>query len=386
MHINGATDPHFESVRRAFGSGFDAGRDVGAAVAVWHRGAPVVDLWAGHTDRAREHAWQQDTLCCGFSITKAMTAICILQAVADGHLRLDDRVADYWPEFTANGKQEVTLRQLLSHRAGLVGFHDPMPRDLYFDWTATTQALAAEHPWWPPGERHGYHARTYGFLLGEVLHRATGLTVGEWFRQRIAVPYDIDFHIGLAEADLARCADMLPARIRPGEERSWPDPMRRMLTDMGDPSTPTGAAFQNPTLRPGYMNQRAFRTANLPALNGHGTARAIAQVFSMLGAGTLLPPALLEEATTTHSLGPDEVLKSITRFGLGFMLHHPEAPVSGDNAFGHAGAGGSLAFYDPGNEVAFCFLMNQMQEGVVTGGESASVLVQDLTAVINPPR
>lgn len=370
MQTNGYVDAQFAPVRDAFLAGFDDGRDVGAAIAVVVDGHPVVDLWAGHVDRRRQRTWEQDTLCCMFSVTKAMTAVCVLQAVADGTIRLDDSVASYWPAFAANGKDAITVRQLMCHQAGLVGFHEPVDKDIYYRWDHVCEALAAETPWWPPGSAHGYHARTFGFLLGEVLRRATGQRVRDWYAEHVAEPLGLDFHIGVLPRDVSRCADMLPAKVRLGEPSRLSPEAQQMLRDLNDTSTPTGASFQNPALGPGYMNTAEFRTAEIPALNGHGTARSVAAMYAKLE--NLLPAEILNEATRTHARGPDRVLKSVTRFGLGLMLHDDEAPIGQrTGSFGHAGAGGSMAFYDPNAGVAFCFAMNQMQEGVVTGGTSA---------------
>ncbi len=377
LTLQGASDARFEPVRSAFLEGFAQGRDVGAAVAVTLNGELVVDLWAGYRDRKRTLPWEKDTLCCMFSVTKAMTAICLLQAVAEGSLELDTPVVEYWPEFAANEKQNITPRHLLSHQAGLIGFHEPVSKDIYYDWASVTSALAAERTWWIPGEQHGYHARTYGFLVGELLRRTTGFTVGQWFDRCIAQPLEIDFKVGLADHDLMRCADMLPARIRAGEQKNWSSAMQTMMKSFSDVTTPTGAAFQNPSFGPGYMNSNQFRKAEIPAVNGHGTARGVASFYAQLS--SLLPAEILTEATTTHSLGPDTVLISLTHFGLGLMLHHEESPIGiRDGSFGHAGAGGSMAFYDPEAQLGFCFVMNQMQEGVVTGGESAMRIARSI--------
>ena len=302
LTLQGASDARFEPVCSAFLEGFAQGRDVGAAVAVTLNGELVVDLWAGYRDRKRTLPWEKDTLCCMFSVTKAMTAICVLQAVAEGSLELDTPVVEYWPEFAANEKQDITPRHLLSHQAGLIGFHEPVSKDIYYDWASVTLALAAERTWWTPGEQHGYHARTYGFLLGELLRRATGFTVGQWFAQRIAQPLEIDFKVGLPDHDLMRCADMLPARVRAGEQKNWSAAMQTMMKSFSDVTTPSGAAFQNPSLGPGYMNSSQFRKAEIPAVNGHGTARGVASFYAQLS--SLLPAEILTEATTTHSLGP----------------------------------------------------------------------------------
>ncbi len=350
-------------------SGFSEGRDVGAALGVFLDGELVVDAWAGHTDRKKTQLWQEDTLCCLFSATKGVATVCVLQAVAEGWLQLDEPLSTVWPEFANNGKEQITLRQVLCHQAGLVGLHAPVERELIYDWHGFCAALAGETPWWTPGERHGYHARTFGFLLGELLMRRTGRTIGGWLTEFLSRPHSLDLHVGLGSSDLARCAQMVPARVRAGQN-ALPEGAQAMMKAMQDRSTPTGAAFQNPAMGPGYMNSEQFRSAELPAMNGHGTARDLAKLYALLP--KLLPDELLAEATRVHSSGPDQVLLTHSQFGLGFMVHDEAAPIGMRAAsFGHAGAGGSMAFYDPEAKVGFCFVMNQMQAGVVTGGVSA---------------
>lgn len=369
LELQGDVDPTFMPVADAFLAGFSEGRDVGAALGVVVDGVLVADLWAGHRDRRRTELWEEDTLCCLFSATKGIATICILQALADGSLALDENLSTSWPEFDCNEKSCITLREILSHRAGLIGFHEPVDADLLYDWEAVSRALAVETPWWEPGSLHGYHARTFGFLLGEHLRRKTGQRLGGWLREHLAVPHDLDLHIGLEAGDLDRCAQMVPARVKAGEN-AVPESARAMMEAMRDRSTPTGAAFQNPSLGPGYMNTRQYRMAEFPAMNGHGTARDLAKLYGMLP--DLLPASLITEATRVHSSGPDEVLLTHSEFGLGFMLHHEAAPIGvRSGSFGHAGAGGSMAFYDPAARVGFCFVMNQMQQGVVSGGTSA---------------
>lgn len=380
VQVCGDCLPQFEMVAAAFEEGFVSGRDVGAAVAVWREGSWVVDLWAGHADRRRSRPWVEDTLACFFSVSKAITATCVLQAADRGLLDLQAPVASYWPEFAQAGKHSVTVAQVLAHQAGLPGLHEPVDRELLYDWHGMCARLAAESPWWPPGSQHGYHARTFGFLAGEALRRATGRCVGDWLAEEIAMPLDLDVYIGLSAEQQARCAEMLPARVNPGEQKSWPPAMQRMLEDFTNTDTPTGAAFQNPSLKPGYMNSAAFRAAELPALNGHGTARDVARLLGQVP--QLLSAQTLQLATQTHSQGPDAVLKSSTRFGLGYMLFDEESPIGWPGCFGHAGAGGSVAFCDPERNVGFAFVMNQMQEGVVTGGTSATACVEALRSCL----
>ena len=378
--LHGEAKPKFQAVRNAFAQGFDSGREAGARLCVIQGGEPVVDLWSGHTDRDRSLPWSEDTLVCCFSISKAITATCLLMAVDDGILELDTSIAHYWPEFASSGKERTTLRHVLSHQAGLPGFHEPVQKALYYDWQGVTTALAEEAPWWAPGSGHGYHARTFGFLLGEILRQVTGQSISEWLRNRITSPRHIDFHFQLDADQQARCADMIPAKVKPGDQSGWSPAMQRMAKDFLDRSTPTGAAFQNPAMGPGYMNKADFREALMPALNGHGHARSVAEFFAAIP--ELISAELLAEATRTQSVGPDRVLKSTTRFGLGYMLYEDESPIGWPGCFGHAGAGGSIAFLDPATQTAFAFTMNQMQEGVVTGGTTALACIQALQSCL----
>ncbi|MCB1685296.1 MAG: beta-lactamase family protein, partial [Pseudomonadales bacterium] len=362
LELHGDVDRRFAPVADALRAGFESGEEAGASLAVVLEGRLVVDLWAGTRDRRGQKSWEQDTLCCFFSISKALTALCVLQAVAEELIDLEAPVARYWPEFAAEGKDGIQIRHLLTHQAGLVGFHEALDAEDFYDWEIVTRRLAAERPWWSPGEKHGYHARTFGWLLGEVLRRATGSRVAEWLQDRISGPRGLDIHLGLQEAQLPRCADMLPARIRPGSGAPLSPEARAMLADFRNLDTPTGAAFQNPALGPGYMNTERFRRLEQPAISGHGTARSLARLFGALD--EILPAQLLAEATRVHSFGTDAVLKAVSCFGLGLMVYDPQAPIGvRPGTFGHAGAGGSMAYRDPVAGVGFCYLMNQMQEG-----------------------
>lgn len=355
--------------------GFRDDREVGAGVAVVLDSRLVVDLHAGHRDRRRSLPWEAATLCCMFSVSKAMTTICLLQAVAEGFLDLDRPVADYWPEFAGGDKETVTTRQILAHRAGLPAFHDSVPRELLYDWDGVSDALAREHPWWAPGTQHGYHARTFGFLLGEILRRTAGVLPSQWFAEKVAGPLDADFRLGIRDKDLRRCADMLPARIRAGSSRGSSTARRALMKAIGDPATLAHATFQNPSLGAGYMNSERFRKAEMPAMNGHGTAAGAARIIASVE--KLVPKSLLAEAISVQSSGPDLVLLSNTRFGLGFMLFDPDTPIGiRPGTFGHAGAGGSVVHYDPERKLAFCYVMNQMEEGVITGGTSATRIAE----------
>ncbi|MEM9622475.1 MAG: serine hydrolase domain-containing protein [Pseudomonadota bacterium] len=391
--IEGYCATELQPVRETFAQGFTSGREVGAALAVWQDGRYLVNLWGGHRDRRRQIPWQEDTLACCFSVSKALTATCVLQALEQAQGGLDQAlvqsVADVWPAFAdapsdpqqRAQKRQVTVRHLLAHQAGLPAFRQPVEKTLLYDWAQTCAALEQSSLWWVPGSAHGYHARTFGFLLGEVLRLHSGRTPGRWLREQIAEPLSAPVYLTLADELQVRCADMLPARVRLGEEKNWTPEMQQMLADFKDTSTVTGATFNNPSMGPGYMNQAAFRGAEMPALSGHATAAGLACLFGALP--QLLTPATLAQATATQSLGPDQVLKSTTHFGLGYMLHHTQAPLGWTGCFGHAGAGGSMAFCDPQRDLGFAFVMNQMQEGVVTGGTTASACAAALQACLN---
>ena len=368
LEAQGKVDEGFVPVVDSFLEGFSAGRDIGASLAVYLEGQLVIDLHAGHCDRKKSREWQSDTLCCLFSMTKGIAATCVLQAVSEGLIGLDVPVAEYWEGFANNGKDKITTRHILAHQSGLVGFHEPVDRDFLYDWEAVVALLAAETPWWQPGEQHGYHARSFGFLLGEILRRVAGRTVGQWIEERLVA--DGELIIGLTPDQIDRCADMVTARIRAGQKTELTPERREMMSMFQDLTTPTGAAFQNPSMGPAYMNSTAFRTAEMPAMNGHGTALGVASMYSRIN--QLLEPAVMDEATRVQSEGKDQVLRSYSKFGLGYMLYDPRSPIGvKPGSFGHAGAGGSMAFYDPERQLAFCFAMNQMQDGVVTGGTSA---------------
>jgi len=382
--VHGRCDPRFAAVRGLFEQSFAQGEEIGAAVAFTLDGEPVVDLWGGHHDSERTRPWERDTIVNTYSTTKGMTALCAHQLVERGDLDLDAPVRDYWPEFAAEGKAEIPVRWLLSHQAGLPAVREPLPADAFCDWETMTGALACQAPWWEPGTRHGYHALTFGFLVGEVVRRASGKTVGAWLREHVTGPLDADFHIGLPEADEPRVSplhgSMAPRRSEGTPE--IPGPLGQFLRDMTDPTTMAGAAFNNPPRGAEAVNTRAWRAAEIPAANGHGTARALARIYGALARGgeldgvALLRPESVARAREEQAFGPDAVLGGLPmRFGLGFMLRHDLVPLSpSPDAFGHPGAGGSVGMADPSARVGFGYVMNNMKLGLV-GGPSAFAML-----------
>ena len=366
--VQGSCAPRFEKLRRTFEESFGRG-ELGAAVAVVLDGDPVVELWGGWADAARTRPWRRDTLVSVASTTKGITAVCLNRLVEAGGVDLDAPVARVWPEFEQAGKRGVTLRHVLSHRAGLPALRTPLPPEALFDWERMTAALAAEAPFWEPGAQHGYHALTYGHLAGEVLRRVDGRSLGGYFREEIARPLGLDFHVGLAAADEARCAEIVPLRAPPATDPRW---RNKLHERMRDKSSLLGMAFGNPPRSRAVVNTSAWRRAEIPAANGHGTALAIARLYGALARGgtqdgvPVLSPSALARATHEEAHGPDAVLAGLTtRFGLGFMLAHRGLPLgSSPRAFGHPGMGGSLGFADPDARLGFGYVTNRMQSGL----------------------
>lgn len=362
--IHGVCDSRFQAVREAFAGNFAARGEVGASVAATVDGRTVVDLWGGHADAARTRPWERDTIVNVYSTTKGMTTICALRLVDQGLLDLDAPVAKYWPEFAQAGKAEVPVRYLLSHRAGLPAVKEPLPQGSFYNWDLMTAALAKQEPWWEPGTKHGYHAVTFGWLVGEVVRRISGKSLGAFFRDEVASPLGIDFYIGLGPEHDARTADMVPFEPpAPGERDLWAE-------IFGDTESMTFKAFANPPdlMMPGTVNTREWRAAEIPAANGHGNARALARVYGALARGgsidgvQVLSQAAIEQATIVQSDGPDAVLMDLpTRIGLGFWLPSEMIKLGpNEHAFGHAGAGGSLGFADLDAGIGFGYAMNQM--------------------------
>lgn len=360
MRIQGHFELQFEAVRDAFAALFDGSQERGAALCVQIGGQTVLDLWAGTADKDASEAWHTDTLLNLFSCTKPFTAVTALQLVAEGKLQLDVPVAHYWPEFAAAGKERITLRQLLSHRAGLPAIRQQLPPEALYQWQSMTDALAAEAPWWEPGSAHGYAPITYGWLVGELLRRADGRGPGDSIVARVAKPLGLDFHVGLADEEFYRVAHIARGKGVMGDEAA-----QRLLTmTMREPLAMSTRAFTNPPSILTSTNRPEWRRMQQPAANGHGNARSLAGFYSGLLDGSLLEAELLTQFTREHSLGQDLTLLTQTRFGLGCMLDQVDVANAtfglGPRAFGHPGAGGSVGFADPERDVAFGFATNTL--------------------------
>ncbi len=330
--------------------------ELGAAVAVVVDGRAVADLWCGWADAARTQAWRRDTLVNVFSVGKAMAGLCVLMLVSRGLLDLDEPVSRRWPEFAAAGKHEVTVRQLLSHQAGLAAIGRDLPPGALYDWEQVTAALAEQEPWWTPGAGHGYHVHTFGFLTGELVRRVAGERIGSFLRREVAGAVGAEVSFGLARGSRTRRAEyVFDPSLRSGAERA-----RRTAVD----ARLRERAYLNPpgATGVGTVNTTAWQDAELPSANLHADARGLARVYDALlsDARSLLDSDVLGQARTEAAAGDDLVLGRPSRFGLGFQLTQPERPL-GPNAgsFGHFGAGGSVAFADPQERVAFAYVMNR---------------------------
>ncbi|MEV7324302.1 serine hydrolase domain-containing protein [Streptomyces sp. NPDC093970] len=369
--IDGEVAAGFEGVRDAFRAGFERRGDVGAAVCVYRDGRPVVDLWGGIADPETGRAWQRDTLQLVYSATKGATATVAHLLAQRGELDLDAPVADYWPEFGVNGKAGIPVRWLLSHRAGVVTVDPPVPLRDALAWGPMVDALAVQRPRWEPGTAHGYHGRTFGWLVGEVVRRVSGRTPGRYFAEEVAGPLGLDFFIGLPAAERGRVSRMVYPK--PAFDLSTvplaavPPEVREFVAALQDPDSLSNRAFAVTDPADIDFNSAEVQAAELPASGGIGTARALARMYAALigevDGVRLFTPATLASATAERSAGVDRVIMFPVRFGSGYMLPVETAPLTGPRAFGHPGRGGSLAFADPEHGIAFGYVMNSIVEG-----------------------
>ena len=355
--IGGWVDASFERVLDAFTANFDERAEVGAAVCVYVDGEPVVDLWGGVADATTGRPWSPDTVVLVYSSTKGVTSVCANRLIEQGALEPAAPVARYWPEFAANGKAEITVAQVVSHQAGLPLVEGDFTLDECLAWDPMVQALAAQAPIWGPGTQHGYHMRTFGWLVGELVRRVTGRTIGAYLRDEVAAPLGLDFWIGLPEAIEPRVARLVPPEHDLGA----------LLEQLGGDLLLT-RVFSNPANLFGYndmWNTRALHAAELPSSNGIGDARSLARLYASCigdvdGVRTL-HPATVAGATVEQACGKDAVLMIDSCFGLGFMLGASFGAANRASAFGHAGAGGSLAFADPNARLGFGYVMNDLR-------------------------
>jgi CubicO group peptidase (beta-lactamase class C family) len=360
--VNGSCFPDFARVRDAFETNFRDRNEVGAAIAVWVDGELAVDLWGGNADAVGKRRWRHDTLASIFSGSKALTSTCVHLLADRGELDLNDPVADYWPEFAQAGKQDITLATVMGHRSGVIGPRTRLTPEETLDWDVVCDRIAKAEPWWQPGTAQGYHMVSFGFILGEIVRRVTGRTLGEYLRKEIAEPLGIDVHIGLPAAEHHRCADMV----------NKPH-IRDVLATGSAPGDPTTleehplAAFSIamgfiPDDELGSSDITAWRTAEFPATNAHVSARGLATFYNALAQGKLLTHEHMEKCRisqggfdTDFVLGPRVADHG---WGLGYMLNQRGMNGPNTKIFGHGGSGGSFGFVDLEHRVGYAYVMN----------------------------
>jgi CubicO group peptidase (beta-lactamase class C family) len=358
--VQGLTHDRFAGVRTTFEANLAGGADVGASFCATVDGETVVDLWGGFADAGKTRPWTRDTIVNVYSTTKTMTALTALLLADRGELDFDAPVARYWPEFAANGKAGVKVSHLMAHSAGLSGWKEPITGDDLYDWEKVTSLLAAQAPFWEPGTAPGYHALTQGYLVGEVVRRITGKSLGTVFREEIAEPLGADFHIGLPASEDARVADLIPMppadAIGAGDDRTW---VQKNMSD-------------NPGIDVSATRTRAWRGAEIPAAGGTGNARSVAEIHAILANGGVakgrrfLSEAGCRKALELQVEGHDLVLNVPARFGLGFGLAGGIVPLPNPNSMFWGGYGGSLVIIDMDARTTFAFAMNRMA-GTTTG-------------------
>ena len=358
--VQGLVHDKYAGARAAFEANLDSGADIGASFCATVEGETVVDLWGGFADEARTRPWQRDTIVNVYSTTKTMTALTALLLADRGELDFDAPVARYWPQFAAGGKEAVKVSHLMSHSAGLSGWKEPLVKEDLYDWDKVTALLAAQAPFWEPGTAPGYHALTQGYLVGEVVRRITGKSLGTVFREEIAEPLGADFHIGLPASEDARVAELIAPP--PAEAGLGAGPRSELQANMSD----------NPPLEVSETRTRAWRGAEIPAAGGTGNARSVAEVQSLLANGGVAKgKRILSEAGCRKALelqieGPDLILGIPTRFGMGFGLAGGAVPLPNPNTIYWGGYGGSLVIIDMDARTTFAYAMNKMA-GTTTG-------------------
>jgi CubicO group peptidase (beta-lactamase class C family) len=349
-------------VRDAFTIGLENGEEHGAAVSIYHRGSCVVDLMGGWRDREHTVPYGPSELQVVFSTTKGITSIAVAMCVERGLLDYSEKVATYWPEFAQRGKENVTVAQLLSHRAGLYTVDGDITLEESLQWDVITQRLAETAPLFPVDSTHGYHALTFGWLAGELVRRVTGMSLGDFVRINISEPLNAEFHIGLPADKESRVARLMAHPIP-----KFPPDIAKIMFERGGPGTKGALALGlNGAYGPGVFNKPEVHAAQIPGANGIGNAQSLARIYaatvSNVNGVRLMSDATRTIATTnnTPSGEMDEVLISETEFAMGFMVHCPRSNFSGPGGFGHNGAGGSVGFAHPGREMGFSYVMNTM--------------------------
>jgi CubicO group peptidase (beta-lactamase class C family) len=376
--IHGSVQPGFEAVREAFERNFEQGTEAGAACSVYLGGEKVVDLWGGVADEATNRPWTEDTLQLVFSTTKGATAVCAHILAQRGELDFDEPVATYWPEFAANGKADIPVRWLMCHKSGLPYIDGTLTLEQVLAWEPMVEALAAQAPVWVPGEEYGYHATTYGWLVGEVVRRISGKSIGRFFQDEVATPLGLDFWIGLPPEEADRVAPLIPIDI----PRDDPG-MREMIDQFIGPESVlgralfAGGAFADDEFH--TFNRPEVHAAEIPAANAICDARSLARMYASLVGEVdgvrLLTPEQVKVATEQQTDGVDKVILGLDlQYGLGFMVPSSILVLGGPGSFGHYGAGGSVGFADPEAGIGFGYVMNKMFLGLAGDPRTANLI------------
>jgi len=374
--VHGVCDETFKEVRDVLVANLDAGEDLGASVAITIDGAPVVDMWGGWRDADRTQPWEQDTIVNVWSTTKTMTNLSALVLADHGELDVHRRVADYWPEFAANGKEAVEIRHLMSHTSGVSAWAQPVTYDDLYDWERSTAMLAAQEPWWAPGDGSGYHALNYGHLIGEVIRRVDGRGLKQFVAEELAGPFDADFQIGVRSDDLGRVSDVIPPPPLPF------DPATLASMDEEFRNAIPVRTLTGPLIDAATANSPGWRGADIGGANGHSNARGVARIQSVIGNDGVLDGRKILSSDTLdliwneQSRGPDRVLILPLRFGIGYGLPEPTTlpyVPEGDVCF-WGGYGGSMIVMDRGRRMTVAYMMNKMEPGIIGGLRSAAIL------------
>ena len=364
MTIEGVCEDKYLAVKELFLELHKTDREIGSSFAVYKDGNPVIDIWGGFSDKDKINSWQQNTLATVWSTTKGVAAITIAYAYEKGLLDYEEKVSKYWPEFGCNGKEDITVGMLLSHQAGICGSNTNEVSD-YYDQKTMASELAQMTPIWEPGTASGYHSMTYGWLTSELIIRITGKTLGNFFRDEIGNPNEIDFYIGLPEGEEDRVAEMIPFPKENNESSNHPNDAQI-------------ASGRGPNLLK-HQNTREWRAAEIPSANGQGCASAIAKLYSLVVTDQesikILNNTTIKTMTEERITNRDLVLDVVTRWGSGFIMNmHKVIYGPQETSFGHSGWGGSCGFGDPVNKIGISYVMNNMKNNFAADGRSLELI------------
>ena len=368
MEIHGECDPQFSKVKETFEKLYLEDREIGSCFAVYKDGNPLVNLWGGFLDKDKTKPWQKDNLVTVYSTTKGVAAFCIALAMEKGLLKYEEKVSTYWPEFSSNGKEDITIGMLMSHQAGICS---PETRNVedYYNQSLMAEKLAGMTPIWEPGTASGYHSMTFGWLTSELILRVTGKSLGTFFREEVGDQHEIDFFIGLPESEDHRVAELVPFDIVRSENS---EQQQVELTDAQKSQRNSAGTLD-------IQNTKAWRQAEIPSANGQGNAGGLAKLYSLIvpedNSLKLLKDDTVNQMTTMQIEGRDLVLAVQVRWGVGFILNKHKiiyGPVEG--AFGHSGYGGSCAFGDPENKIGVSYVMNRMLDNFNADGRSIELI------------